>query len=238
VNWVNNIQYGRTYTVEVRVLVGSTWGPWGPSCTVTTPATIPTTQVSAPNCGATLAAISTQIFCNAVPGAINYQWTVVNTALGYSDTRFRGNGDNDWRLSYHPGVHINTNYTVTVRANVGGVWGAYGPACVVRTGPVAMAPNENSSVPAEVRLANPDILFTAETLSLDVFPNPFAENITVVTSTEVTVVELYNAFGELIETIEIKDGTAELHLGNLPNGIYLIQARTATGVATKTVIKQ
>jgi hypothetical protein len=54
----------------------------------------------------------------------------------------------------------------------------------------------------------------------------------------VNAVQIFNAFGELIETIDIKDGTAELHLGNQTNGIYLIQVRTANGVATKTVIKQ
>jgi hypothetical protein len=175
--------------------------------------------------------------CDAVAGATNYQWKAVNGA--FSSVANRGNNQTNWRMSWNPGTTINTTYTVTVRAFVGGQWGPFGPACTVAIGPNQMPlyPGDGI-VPPEVREANPDITYPADQLTMNVYPNPFSDNITVTTDADVQSLSIYNSFGELVRTVEIKNGTAELHLGDLANGIYLIQEQTETGIITRKIIKQ
>jgi hypothetical protein len=93
-------------------------------------------------------------------------------------------------------------------------------------------------VPPEVRMANPDVTYPADEQTMDVYPNPFSENITVTTSAAVNNLSIYNSLGELVRIVKIENGTADLHLGDLAAGIYVIEAQTETGIVTKRIIKQ
>jgi hypothetical protein len=239
--WITGIQYAHTYNVEVRGYVNGDWGAFGNVCTVTTPA-FPTTQLTSQYCGATTPSVSSPIYCNAVLNATNYQWKFVNTAIGYSSTMMRGSALTSWYMSSNGGILTNTTYTVTVRAYVGGVWGTFGPPCTITTGPVQMAQNEDPQAAREAQdeicAANPGMCDTPVELTMDIYPNPFAENITVTTSPEVTSLAIYNSLGEFVRTVTIENGKAELNLGDLSPGIYIIQAKTSSGVVTKRIIKQ
>lgn len=158
--WVSGVKYGKTYNVDVRAYVGGVWGSYGTVCSVTTPA-FPTTKIRTADCGATLPAVSTTIYCDAVSGAANYEYKVENISLGFSKTFIRLTYLTDFKLSWVSGTAINTTYDVSVHALVGGVWGSYGTVCQVTTGPV-------------MRLAGePD----ATVFSLNVFPNPVTSRI-------------------------------------------------------------
>lgn len=240
--WITNIQYGLTYNVEVRAYVGGVWGNYGAICTVTTPA-FPSTQLTSQYCGATTASVSSPIYCNPVQNATNYQWKFVNTAIGYSSTMMRGSSLTSWYMSSNGGILTNTTYTVTVRAYVGGVWGTFGPPCTITTGPVQSALNENTfavrEAQEEICAANPGMCLTPSAeLTMDVYPNPFAENLTVTTDPSVKAVLIYNSFGEFVRSVDLENGKAEVNLSDLASGIYLIQATSTSGMITKRVIKQ
>ncbi|MEO5642282.1 MAG: PKD domain-containing protein [Bacteroidia bacterium] len=232
---VGGLSYGQTYDVYVRAYVGGVWGSYGAFCTVTMP-TFPTTQVSSAWCNGTVPNLSSGISCNAVTGATDYQWKVESGA--YVSIMNRGNNQTNWRLSWNSGTTVNTTYDVSVRAFVGGVWGTFGTVCTIAVGGNMMPQHPGDEIlPAEVRIANPDMA-EIETMSMEVYPNPFAANITVITNASVKAVLIYNSFGEFIRSVDLENGKAEINLGELASGIYLIQATSASGVITKTVIKQ
>jgi PKD repeat protein len=243
---VSNLQYGQMYDVYVRGKVGGVFGPYGTSCTVTTPTSIPPTEVAGLYCGANLTNISSGIFCDAVQGATNYQWNIQNGA--YSSTLNRGTGQTDWRLSYHPGVQANTTYTVTVRAYVGGVWGTFGPACTVHTGPSSLAPNNlGNEVPSVIRMANPDVFGWDNELSINVYPNPSSDGNVLIeftnppdNSSEVTL-ELYDSFGRKLlsekRTYTAGESVA-LKPGEISNGIYLLKATIGGSTVMQKIIVQ
>jgi hypothetical protein len=149
---VERVQFGFTYDVQVRALVGrtgpaqgslpGTLGTFGPVCTVTLSGQPQTQLVAAPgpqqSCGKTLTNITEQIFCIPVVGASNYRYTAVNAALGYNATADRNSTLNDFRLNWLPtvsgvGLRYATTYDITVQNNVGGVWSTAGTMCQVTT---------------------------------------------------------------------------------------------------------
>ncbi|MBK9477954.1 MAG: T9SS type A sorting domain-containing protein [Bacteroidia bacterium] len=146
----NKVQYGYTYDVQVRALVGKTtttalgnlpgeWGTFGPVCKVTLTSAPPTSLTSA-YCNTTLASMSDQFFYTAVSGATNYRLHFT-TAGGYDVTVPRNNSNLDFRMTWIPtsgtpgGPSYNTTYNVEVSAYVGGVWTANGPSCTITTPP-------------------------------------------------------------------------------------------------------
>ncbi len=149
---VEHLQYGFTYDVQVRALVGRTgpaqgnlpgvFGTFGPVCTVTL-AGQPQTQLVAAagpqqSCGKTLVNITDPIYCIPVVGASNYRYHVVNTALGYDVTAMRNSANNDYRLNWLPtvggiGLRYATTYDITVSNYVGGLWSTEGSICQVTT---------------------------------------------------------------------------------------------------------
>jgi len=160
-NRVTGIGYGKTYNVEVRAYVGGLWTSYGVICTVTTPATIPLTKLRPADCGATLAAVSTLIYCNGVPVATNYQYNVINTPAGFNKTYTRGSSFTDFQLSRLTGVTVNTTYQVRVRSMAGGVWSAYGDTCQVTTGPIMRLESDYENID----------------FSLNVYPNPIGDDV-------------------------------------------------------------
>lgn len=119
-----------TYTAQVRVFVGGSWGNYGPVCTLTTPA-IPTTSLWSGSCGSSPATFISGIFANAVNGATQYEYRLSNNSLSYTSTVVRS-GSN-FNLSMFAGVQNSTTYTCDVRVFVGGSWGNYGTACTLNS---------------------------------------------------------------------------------------------------------
>lgn len=236
--WVPGITYGKTYTVQVRAYVGGVWGTYGVICNLTTPSTIPAPSIQSV-CNTTLAARSTQFYCNAVAGATNYEWNVVNTSLGYNSTMQVTNNSTAWRLSYHVGTLLNTAYVVKVRAYAGGAWGAFGPACTITTGPVQSAFDDDSAN----REASEEEGTTYSTsdlseMFLNVFPNPATDNVTItVEGAKTNLVEVFNIVGEKVATLILSNGKADLDITAFPQGVYIIKAEIAEGMITKRLIK-
>ncbi|MCZ8285416.1 MAG: fibronectin type III domain-containing protein, partial [Bacteroidia bacterium] len=120
-----------TYSVSVRVNVNNTWGSYGNVCSVTTPAGVPTTSFQPASCGVTVSSYPQILFAESLGAATQYEYKLVNTALGYSQTYVKTN--NNFNLAQFTGLLNNTTYSVSVRANVGNTWGSFGTECQVTT---------------------------------------------------------------------------------------------------------
>jgi subtilisin family serine protease len=91
---------------------------------------IPTTQLRTQDCGKQNLALNAAIICNAVAGATNYDFeftNLSNNAVGVKTTTSNSVG----LSSVSPAIQFGTQYNVRVRAKVGGVYGNYGPVCLI-----------------------------------------------------------------------------------------------------------
>ncbi len=106
-----------------------------PQCTSPTP----TTQLRAYNCGSTLPYFDKYFYADKVSGAIEYEWMLTDTATGISST-YINTVNHAAMLSLFTNTTYGKTYEVVVRANVGGVWGCFGPMCYLT------APSTNQQV--------------------------------------------------------------------------------------------
>lgn len=93
---------------------------------------VPTTQLRAADCGKQNLALNAAILCDAVSGASNYDFEFTNlttNAVGVKTTTANSVG----LSTVSPAIQFGTQYNVRVRAKVGGVYGGYGPVCVIGT---------------------------------------------------------------------------------------------------------
>lgn len=127
-SWLTGIQYGLTYEVTVRAKVGGVWQPFGSACDVTTPATIPTTQLTTAYCNVLLTDNSDYVYADGVAAATDYQfkWT-----YNGNDEFYTSSGGAKMKPEWIPALDEGLTYDVTVRAKAGGVWGAWGSSCQV-----------------------------------------------------------------------------------------------------------
>jgi hypothetical protein len=215
-SWVTNIRYNRTYSIVVRAYVSGAWQAYGSSCNVSTPASIPTTQIQPATCGTTLAAVSTTMNCVAVDGAKDYQYHVTD-GMGFDAYYKRTSNATDFRLSWVPGTVVNHTYNIQVRAWDGAAWGPFGASCSVTTGPVPRMAGE----PDETEYI------------LNVFPNPVSENefnLTLENAEqpgEMTV-EIYNTMGVKVKyavTNFVPGEEIKIPFGeSITNGVYFLTA--------------
>ena len=126
----NGIQYGKTYQVIVKSKVNGYWGNYGDTCTIST-SSWPTSSLINGLCGGS--GISTQsiIYCNAVSGAQDYEFTISNSTIGYSKSISRGQSINYVPLSAFPGLIYGNSYEVTIKSKCGGIWSNPGPVCTI-----------------------------------------------------------------------------------------------------------
>ncbi len=130
-------EYGTTYSVRVAVRINQEWQPYGTICNITTP-NIPTTQLAASNCGATLTLLSSVINANTVTSVSMYEFRVVNVS-NPSEVQTIQRTLNSFQmtmLTTYP-AQYNTTYNVSVRVRTvidgADVWSSYGAVCSVTT---------------------------------------------------------------------------------------------------------
>ena len=76
----------------------------------------------------------------------------------------------------------------------------------------------------------------AQETSLNVFPNPARERISVSCETEMRRVTLCNALGQQMLRVTPNAPQAELSVSGLPRGLYLLRVETAGGSAVRKVV--
>jgi hypothetical protein len=125
---LTNYAFGRVYSVEVAVLYGGVWQPYGPACSVSSPT--PTTVIQSAYCGLTVASISDPVYANSVPYAQGYRFRVTNL-LDSSDMHILDRTIREFRLNLFQ-VSSGATYLVEVAVkNFDGTYLPYGPLCSV-----------------------------------------------------------------------------------------------------------
>jgi len=120
-----------SYSVAVRANVGGVWGNFAGNCNVTTPSSIPTTSLQPTSCGITASSYAQVLYAVALTGATQYEYRLENASASYTQTLVKSN--NNFNLTQFSGLTNGTTYSVSVRANVSGIWGNFGPVCTVAT---------------------------------------------------------------------------------------------------------
>lgn len=134
--WFNLITAGvnpqptQEYLIDVAVNMGSGFGPFGIPCTVFTPHVSPT-QIQASDCGRTIDFLFYEYFhAIPVPQAESYQFRIKN---GNFVSTTNDTTEALTRFSNFAEYAYGTSYDVDVRVKINGVWGPYGPSCVLST---------------------------------------------------------------------------------------------------------
>lgn len=250
-NMFYGIYYGETYDVEARVRVNGVWGSYGPICTVTSPSTIPTTQLVSFQCPTVLGPINRLLRATSIPGATDYEFRAVNVASGYDEVQPGRNQEAKISMFYFPNIQPNTTYDVSVRAFVNGVWQNYGSACQVTTGSsVSLMPLNNNVYELDptneevYNLQNEGVLNVDEYHQrslMNLYPNPNEGSEVYLNLPDLPSggyaanIEVYDLFGKRIfQTFEVVNGNALSTVlrfeGKLEQGIYLVSV-TVNGVA-------
>jgi len=247
---ISGIQYGRTYDVDVRVMVGGVWGTFGAVCLVTTPPAVPTTQLKPVDCGRTLSALNEFIRAEAVIGVNQYEFRFINSISSFTATVNRGTAIVN--VSSVPGIQYATTYNVDVRAQVGGVWGNYGAVCTITTPGSPMVRQPSGSVDGfDQNLSNSEesqygtlkqiqnTSLEENNLSIEVYPNPTHDGNVMMDiaslSGEIVLIKLYDLAGrELLGLSKaITPGVSNIIPGEfgslgLSNGIYILKVSVGT----------
>jgi len=124
-SWVSGIQLGVTYEVRVKALVDGAWSEYGDACTISTVDVVQQTQVASVSSPYSYVSGLPYVMCNSiladyVDAAERYEWefTGPNTVVAESPSYHI-------QLSSVPGLLMNTNYNVRVKARVAGQWGNF-----------------------------------------------------------------------------------------------------------------
>ena len=231
-SWVTGIQNATVYTVSVSAYVNGFWQAYGPSCIVTT--SVPTTKLATASCDITIQTMSTALYSDAVAGATNYRYKVVNAGAAFNKVSTRSATDNLFRMSWVTGIQTASTYDIQVSAYVNGMWGAYGTVCTVTTpNGVIAQPNDSDS-----KDSDPIAIGLFSDFSLETYPNPNNGTFTISSSHEGEF-NLVNELGQLIKTIEItKENNLETKIEGLNPGFYFVTGIVNDAVLAKKVIVQ
>ena len=76
--------------------------------------------------------------------------------------------------------------------------------------------------------------------SVTLYPNPAKEyvDIRVDGNLNVTMMEVYDVYGKLVNTVNVVDNPTRINVSGLANGMYFVRVTTEMGVVTKTFVKR
>ena len=228
---VSGLQYGETYDVEVRGIVGSTVGTYGTTCTITVGSTLPSTQLTTTYCNSNLWSFYQLYYCDAVGGASNYEWRFTSQADGTVITKFRNNGATNMWMAAVGNIQTNTTYDVEIRPFVNGAWGAFGTLCTLTT-PASSSLTHGGN---DAYSANGGDLGFAKGPQFLIYPNPNRGRFTVQLDGEwgeITYLHLMDASGRTVRQ-ERLTGTnrTEIQLESVADGVYFLRVTDDLGHA-------
>ena len=154
------LDYDKIYSVDVTILINGIVGSFGLACAIETPSS--TTQLSSSYCGSTVNSMFNNIKADAVIGATNYRFRLINGVdTIISDRPFRSLPLSQVALVYA------TTYDVDVQVSLtGGITSDFGPVCQFTTPDFPIT-----------QLAPPYCGVTVQTMSAQIFAI-YAENAT------------------------------------------------------------
>jgi len=143
-------------------------------------------------------------------------WNIQYSAAGGTLNSATSN-TNSYTLS---GLTPETTYTIQVQANCGD--GNLSEWSTSVTG--------TTTVGIDSWLSN----------SVSLYPNPAKEYVDIRVSEDVnvTLMEVYDVYGKLINTVNVIDNPTRINVSSLANGMYFVRVTTEAGAVTKTFVKK
>ena len=76
--------------------------------------------------------------------------------------------------------------------------------------------------------------------SVTLFPNPAREyvDIRVDGDLNVSMMEVYDVYGKLVNTVNVTDNQTRINIFGLADGMYFVRVSTEAGMVTKTFVKR
>jgi uncharacterized delta-60 repeat protein len=233
-SWISGVQYNRTYDIRISAFVNGAWQPYGNTCSITTPSSIPTTQLSSGSCNITASSASQTLNFNAVSGASNYRVEVVDLTQPLNVVNVRNNTQTTFQLSYVSGIQVGRTYNVRVAANVGGVWAAYGPTCFVTVSASKNSNDEsNESILRQLKAGREN----NSEFSYSIFPNP-NNGIFSLSTTHDTHITIYNMLGDVVMDSDYLSGINIIDISEQKSGIYFVKLFKNSEETNLKIIKQ
>jgi len=239
--WFTGWNYNTTYDVSVRVKVDGLWSEYGVSCPITT-TSIPLPTIQDNHCGITMSQVNQQVYAKAIPNATQYEFMLISQDSGdtlnyLSCCTFRLN------FAWFTGWNYNTTYDVSVRANVGGTWTAYGVSCPI-TSPSSQAlyaDNFNERLISEEDFQE-EVTTIGTTLSI--YPNPNSGeqlNVNLEYLSPNSTLTITDIYGKVILTKQLNTDQSEYKVNvkfenKLSEGFYLVSISSEGNTITEKLI--
>ncbi|MCR5862033.1 T9SS type A sorting domain-containing protein [Flavobacterium sp. J372] len=191
VNEIAGYTYGKSYLIDVAVMVNGQWGAYGAQCNVLT-IPLPTSQLAPGYCGGTMPTTKTVIYANGISQAMRYRFRIQSDGNIY----ILENTQRYFMPTSIPGNGYGKTYTVEVAVQIGGQWGDYGNACTVSM------PNAPTNRPgSETSKGLPEV---KQAVSITSYPNPYTETFAIAIETqsdENVTVRTFDMNGRSLENI-------------------------------------
>ncbi len=203
--FATGINAGTTYNVSVSLNFNGVWQPYGSVCTITTPASLPTSQLRPQFCNGTVTAINSNFFAVFRSGATAYKFKTIINGAEVEVVR----PDSRCFMSAFAGAVTNQTFPMQVAVQFNNVWSDFGPVCNLTVG-TAMSRSFSDEV--------------VENFEIKAFPNPFTSNFTLLLSNESTEtnISIFDMTGKMLQQVSTNE--SEVSIGeNLTKGVYLVQ---------------
>ena len=144
--------YATTYSIRVMVQRNGVWlGYYGPACQVSSPAILDAggaAQISASQCGITLATINTLIATNSIPNTTGYRFRVTNLTDSSAPNQVQTiDRTLHWfALTMLPTYTYGTTYLIEVAVKTNGDYSGYGSPCTISTPAVPTLTNCGATI--------------------------------------------------------------------------------------------
>jgi hypothetical protein len=237
------LNWGTTWSVRVRAIIGANVGVFGTPCTigiVTDPALsgVATTKLRPQDCGKLNYRINNdnRIITLLVAGATQYEYEFTQVGAGtpaFSVTRV---GNALFLNTVTPSLAFPAQYNVRTRARVGTTWGSYGDVCLI--GIIGLNRDENAQ---ELSYdADGNVIVEAPYFDLAAMPNPYSDITSVVINSSINenvYIQFFDMTGKIVEDMKVTTNERFNVGANLSKGIYLLKARSESGnqVTTRLV---
>ena len=233
-SWISGIQYNRVYDIRISAFVNGVWQPYGNTCSITTPSSIPATQLSTSSCNITVSSVSQTLNFDAVAGAGNYRVEVVDVTQPLNVVNVRNNTQTTFKLSFISGIQVGRTYNVRVAANVGGVWASYGPTCQVTVGGAKNFSSDLDELNSrKINIGEEEL----KDIVYSIYPNP-NNGIFSISTIQDTHITIYNTLGDVVIDSDYLSGINTLDISEQKSGIYFVKLFTSNEETNFKIIKQ
>ena len=236
-NVTPTLNWGTTWSLRVRAIIGSNAGVFSSPCTIgiiADPAIsgIPVTQLRTQDCGKLNYRINAnnRIITLPVSGAVQYEFEFSNVTTGAVIATALRQYNVLFFNTVTPSLPFPAQYNVKTRARIGTTWGAFGPACII--GIIGLNRDGAEANQELAYDADGNVIVDAPYFDLSAMPNPYSDITSIVINSSINenvYVQFFDMTGKLVEDIKVTTNERFNVGANLSKGIYLLKAHSDSG---------